>query len=301
MYLMLNGKYLKRNEINDSSDTEEYVGDIERQETIEFLKDENLSDEEKLCYVLWDMLSGIDKEQKMKFRTVSNDDFYKSLLAMLKISSNQDYQREASNEIQNLWIEFIDKFDDEINEFNKGMQEENIDLLINKDLALKENADMFYKGVMKIMNKKEELSKLFDDFYIGYNIHDWLNEYKKDINFKPFPKIDETPIIPELKKRYEEDNDKTIRGKEYAIKIKDGEIEKIKPEKTETETETETETSEAEKNSLYEEPQKPPNAKGFELLSGKLDRLESLIKQHLRIPEQKNNDIIYQLQHFYDM
>jgi hypothetical protein len=63
---------------------------------------------------------------------------------------------------------------------------------------------------------------------------------------------------------------------------------------TETTNETTNETT------TEKEPIKPPN-KGLTLsdIAGRLDRIEGIIKDSLRI-KPKNNDIIYQLQHFYD-
>jgi hypothetical protein len=156
--------------------------------------------------------------------------------------------------------------------------------------------------------KKEELKKLFGDFYIGYNVNDLIYEYKKDSNSKPLPKIDKTDILPELKERYdkskvmselkkqfdEDENQNIIRDENMAIEINDGRINKIKPFKENTET---TDTSEDNETTDTTD----TKSKGFELLSGKIDRLEGIIKDYLRKPEQKKHDIIYKLQHFYDM
>jgi hypothetical protein len=339
IYTRIINKLMNDNKIKDINDLEN-LNKKEYYELLIKLIDKYYEDsDKKLIYKdIMKILMGIkieDINEDVKnniFNLFSNEE-YKKLKDEIKNelfdfkTENDDTSEDKINEIEyieeedkNKIIKHINKMKGIINEYNmnnidkdkairklnkliKKYKDKNVfdnitDYIIEfyskklNDFDLSENDIKNITGEM-IVKDKEKFIKLFE--YIDDNKLP-KNEMYVDIplegrKLRINEKKEVEKILPEKQKKEEKSELSSITE---ISEFNPTENENINDITTETTNETTNETT------TEKEPIKPPN-KGLTLsdIAGRLDRIEGIIKDSLRI-KPKNNDIIYQLQHFYD-
>lgn len=268
---LLNNEQLKEDIINyiKSKYTNEQLNDFNlNYNDIENLSGKNIYD--NLIYYddLFNKLTKIELNEEGRKIIVENNEIKKVMPERKPLPKFDIEQIKVKNstDIKKFIIDLlnlIESYGDDEKKYN----EEKIKLLNNYDPQFKGN---FINLLHKIAENKKEDNTTYE--YTYKNLQ--KNKEKVINNLKQMLKDEE------IYDKYEKYKNDDIDANELEI--------------------NEFETDEPIKPTKPVEPIKPPN-KGLTLsdIAGRLDRIEGIIKDSLRI-KPKNNDIIYQLQHFYD-